>query len=144
MSTNFGSKRLVVGAHYGLRDWLAQRVTGALMAFSIDGSGLTSGHGMVLVLKTLVGLVMAAMAVMARQGVMARTRPNGAMSTNLSYTLRRVFSFQSMYAGLSPYEALAVYAVITYMDSVRGVYFPKGGMHAVPAAMAACAARTTQ
>jgi succinate dehydrogenase / fumarate reductase membrane anchor subunit len=25
-------KRLVVGAHYGLRDWLAQRVTAALMA----------------------------------------------------------------------------------------------------------------
>ncbi len=32
MSVNFGSKRLVVGAHYGLRDWLAQRVTGVLMA----------------------------------------------------------------------------------------------------------------
>ena len=31
MST-FGSKRLVVGAHYGLRDWLAQRVTALLMA----------------------------------------------------------------------------------------------------------------
>ncbi len=31
MST-FGSKRLVVGAHYGLRDWLAQRVTSVLMA----------------------------------------------------------------------------------------------------------------
>lgn len=29
---NFGSKRVVVGAHYGLRDWLAQRVTAALMA----------------------------------------------------------------------------------------------------------------
>lgn len=29
---NFGSKRLVVGAHYGLKDWLAQRVTGVLMA----------------------------------------------------------------------------------------------------------------
>jgi succinate dehydrogenase / fumarate reductase membrane anchor subunit len=29
---NFGSKRLVVGAHYGLRDWLAQRVTAVLMA----------------------------------------------------------------------------------------------------------------
>jgi len=27
----FGSKRLVVGAHYGLRDWLSQRVTAALM-----------------------------------------------------------------------------------------------------------------
>jgi succinate dehydrogenase / fumarate reductase membrane anchor subunit len=29
---NYGSKRLVVGAHYGLRDWLAQRVTALLMA----------------------------------------------------------------------------------------------------------------
>ena len=32
MSTNYGSKRLVVGAHYGSRDWLSQRVTAALMA----------------------------------------------------------------------------------------------------------------
>ncbi|MEI6732558.1 MAG: succinate dehydrogenase, hydrophobic membrane anchor protein [Comamonadaceae bacterium] len=32
MSVNFGSRRLVVGAHYGLRDWLAQRVTATLMA----------------------------------------------------------------------------------------------------------------
>jgi succinate dehydrogenase / fumarate reductase, membrane anchor subunit len=32
MATNFGSKRLVVGARYGLRDWLAQRVTAVLMA----------------------------------------------------------------------------------------------------------------
>ncbi len=32
MSVNYGSKRLVVGAHYGLRDWLAQRVTAGLMA----------------------------------------------------------------------------------------------------------------
>ena len=32
MSVNYGSKRVVVGAHYGLRDWLAQRVTGLLMA----------------------------------------------------------------------------------------------------------------
>jgi succinate dehydrogenase / fumarate reductase membrane anchor subunit len=29
---NFGSKRLVVGAHYGLRDWLSQRATAVLMA----------------------------------------------------------------------------------------------------------------
>ena len=29
---NYGSKRLVVGAHYGFRDWLAQRVTAVLMA----------------------------------------------------------------------------------------------------------------
>ena len=32
MAVNFGSKRIVVGAHYGLRDWLAQRVTACLMA----------------------------------------------------------------------------------------------------------------
>ena len=30
--TNYGSKRLVVGAHYGLRDWLSQRLTAAVMA----------------------------------------------------------------------------------------------------------------
>ncbi len=33
MSTvNYGTGRTVVGAHYGTRDWLAQRVTGAIMA----------------------------------------------------------------------------------------------------------------
>ena len=32
MSVNYGSKRIVVGAHYGMRDWLSQRVTAGLMA----------------------------------------------------------------------------------------------------------------
>ena len=32
MSVNYGTKRIVTGAHYGLRDWLSQRVTAALMA----------------------------------------------------------------------------------------------------------------
>ncbi len=32
MAVNYGSKRTVVGAHYGLRDWLAQRITAVLMA----------------------------------------------------------------------------------------------------------------
>ena len=53
----------------------------------------------------------------------------------------RIYSFQAMYAGLSPYDALAIYAVIAYMDSVAGVYFPKGGMHALPMAMASAAAK---
>lgn len=53
--------------------------------------------------------------------------------------LVRLFSFQAMYAGLSPFEALAVYCVITYMDTVAGVYFPAGGMHAIPRALAAAA-----
>jgi succinate dehydrogenase / fumarate reductase membrane anchor subunit len=32
MSATFGSKRIVVGAHYGLRDWLSQRFTAVVMA----------------------------------------------------------------------------------------------------------------
>ena len=52
---------------------------------------------------------------------------------------RRIFSFQAMYAGLAPHDALAIYAVIAYLDSVAGVYYPKGGMHAVPKALAAAA-----
>ena len=32
MSVNYGSKRIVSGAHYGLRDWLVQRATASLMA----------------------------------------------------------------------------------------------------------------
>ncbi|MEU1535311.1 phytoene desaturase family protein [Streptomyces fagopyri] len=54
--------------------------------------------------------------------------------------LRRVFSFQALYAGVPPARALAAYAVIAYMDTVAGVYFPRGGMHAVPQAMADAAA----
>lgn len=54
--------------------------------------------------------------------------------------LRRVFTFQALYAGVSPDRALAVYAVIAYMDTVSGVYFPRGGMRALPDALAAAAA----
>jgi succinate dehydrogenase / fumarate reductase membrane anchor subunit len=32
MAVTYGSKRLAVGAHYGLRDWLSQRVSAVLMA----------------------------------------------------------------------------------------------------------------
>jgi hypothetical protein len=53
--------------------------------------------------------------------------------------LHRLFSFQALYAGLSPESALALYAVITYMDSIEGVWFPDGGMHAVGTALALAA-----
>lgn len=55
--------------------------------------------------------------------------------------LRRLFTFQALYAGVSPRTALALYAVISYMDTVGGVYFPDGGMRAVPQALADAAAR---
>ena len=56
--------------------------------------------------------------------------------------LRKLFSFQSMYAGLSPFEALAIYAVITYMDTVEGVYAVEGGMSAIGRALADAAVAT--
>ncbi len=54
--------------------------------------------------------------------------------------LRRVFTFQSLYAGVAPQDALAVYAVIAYMDTISGVFFPRGGVRALPDALAAAAA----
>ena len=32
MAQTYGSRRIVVGAHYGVRDWLAQRITSVVMA----------------------------------------------------------------------------------------------------------------
>jgi phytoene desaturase len=54
--------------------------------------------------------------------------------------LKRVFTFQALYAGESPMRALALYAVISYMDTVGGVYFPTGGIAALPRALARVAA----
>ena len=54
--------------------------------------------------------------------------------------VQRIFTFQALYAGVPPQQALAAYAVIAYMDTVAGVYFPRGGMRAVPEALAAAAA----
>ena len=50
--------------------------------------------------------------------------------------LQRIFTFQALYAGVPPQRALAAYAVIAYMDTVAGVYFPRGGMRTLPDAMA--------
>lgn len=49
--------------------------------------------------------------------------------------LVRLFTFQAAYAGLSPLEALGVMGVITYMDTIAGVWFPEGGIAAVAEAL---------
>jgi phytoene desaturase len=54
--------------------------------------------------------------------------------------LRRLFTFQALYAGVSPSAARAIYGVIPYLDSVSGVWYPVGGMHEVARALAAAAA----
>ncbi|GLY66253.1 phytoene desaturase family protein [Amycolatopsis taiwanensis] len=50
--------------------------------------------------------------------------------------LRRLFSFQALYAGLDPRRALGAYGVIPYMDTIAGVYYPDGGMGRLPQALA--------
>ena len=55
--------------------------------------------------------------------------------------LQRIFGFQSMYAGVAPHEALALYSVITYMDSIEGVFVPAGGMHALATGLADAVAK---
>jgi phytoene desaturase len=50
--------------------------------------------------------------------------------------LQMLFSFQTMYLGLSPKDALWVYGVLTYMESGEGVWYPRGGMHRLPEAVA--------
>ncbi len=42
--------------------------------------------------------------------------------------LRKAFSFHSMFLGLSPFQALAMYSLITYADLARGMWYPKGGI----------------
>jgi phytoene desaturase len=53
--------------------------------------------------------------------------------------LRRLFSFQALYAGVSPFRAMAAYAVIAQLDIGAGVWHPVGGIGAVPRALAAAA-----
>lgn len=45
--------------------------------------------------------------------------------------LRRAFSFQNMYLGLSPYDAPATYSLLQYTELADGIHFPRGGMYRV-------------
>lgn len=51
--------------------------------------------------------------------------------------LRRAFTFQALFAGVTPSRAAAVYAVIAHMDTTLGVTYPAGGMGRIAATMAA-------
>ncbi len=45
--------------------------------------------------------------------------------------LKAAFTFQNMYLGISPYDALATYSLIQYTELADGVWFPKGGLYHV-------------
>ncbi len=49
--------------------------------------------------------------------------------------LRQLFSFQSMYLGVSPYEAPAIYSIVSYMETGLGIWYPKGGMYSLSLAL---------
>ncbi len=53
--------------------------------------------------------------------------------------LRMLFSFQTMYLGLSPYRAPWVYATLAYMEYGEGIWYPKGGVTEIAIAMAGLA-----
>lgn len=45
--------------------------------------------------------------------------------------LRRVFTFATMYMGMSPFDAPATYSLLQYTELAEGIWYPKGGFHAV-------------
>ncbi|GAB4410173.1 MAG: phytoene desaturase [Anaerolineae bacterium] len=53
--------------------------------------------------------------------------------------LRKAFSFHSMFLGLSPFAAPAIYSLITYADLVLGMWYPKGGIYRIVEDMTALA-----
>ncbi|KAI9874651.1 MAG: hypothetical protein M1830_009439 [Pleopsidium flavum] len=45
--------------------------------------------------------------------------------------LRRVFTFGSMYMGMSPFDAPGTYSLLQYTELAEGIWYPKGGFHRV-------------
>jgi len=48
-----------------------------------------------------------------------------------SEELRALFTFQNLYLGQNPLSASGMYTFLPFMEVSDGVYFPKGGIHAV-------------
>src|SRR5512132_3966084 len=63
------------------------------------------------------------------------------VATHLTdWRMRRAHTFQALYVGLSPFDALGIYAVVAHMDTVGGAFIPSGGgMHALAQALAGVA-----
>lgn len=52
--------------------------------------------------------------------------------------LRRVFTFASMYMGMSPFEAPGTYSLLQYTELAEGIWYPEGGFHKVRADLEIC------
>ena len=49
--------------------------------------------------------------------------------------LRAAMTFQTMYLGVSPFESPAVYGLLPFTELGVGIWFPKGGLYAIPLAL---------
>ncbi len=49
--------------------------------------------------------------------------------------LKAAFTFQDVYMGLSPFEAPSTFSMMPYTEMAHGVWFPKGGMNRIVAAL---------
>ncbi|KAI4248519.1 MAG: hypothetical protein L6R40_001081 [Gallowayella cf. fulva] len=49
--------------------------------------------------------------------------------------LRRVFTFGSMYMGMSPFDAPGTYSLLQYTELAEGIWYPRGGFHSIIAAL---------
>lgn len=49
--------------------------------------------------------------------------------------LRRAFTFGSMYMGMSPFDAPGTYSLLQYTELAEGIWYPRGGFHAIVAAL---------
>ncbi|KAJ9129741.1 Phytoene desaturase [Coniochaeta hoffmannii] len=49
--------------------------------------------------------------------------------------LRRVFTFATMYMGMSPFDAPSTYSLLQYTELAEGIWYPKGGFQTVLAAL---------
>ncbi|KAK0716921.1 hypothetical protein B0T26DRAFT_751063 [Lasiosphaeria miniovina] len=45
--------------------------------------------------------------------------------------LRRVFTFATMYMGMSPFDAPSTYSLLQYTELAEGIWYPRGGFHKV-------------
>lgn len=76
-----------------------------------------------------------ALAKLVRLGAFGRLGPKVSRLVR-DEQLARLFSFQALFAGMAPNQALGVYGAIPYMDTCLGVYYPEGGMRAIAEALA--------
>lgn len=49
--------------------------------------------------------------------------------------LRAALTFQTMYLGISPYQSPAVYGLLPFSELGVGIWFPEGGLYALPRAL---------